>query len=107
MSEPENKVEKLKYRSKAYEKSHHHNLFLSANLKNQKGESGTIRTTAAPLKATCPGQAEISHKLTDTCGSRWLSTIMLSEDVMGKEESERGRMVYVLWREAARKSQEQ
>lgn len=51
MSKPENNVEKLKYRSKAYEKSHHHNLFLSVNLKNQKGEPGTIRTTTAPLQS--------------------------------------------------------
>lgn len=88
-------------------KCHHHNLFLGVKFKSQKGGSDTIRTTTAPPKATCPGQAEISHKLTDNCGTRWLHTIMLNEYVMGKEESEKARMVRVLWREAALKSREQ
>lgn len=49
---------------------------------------------------TCPGKAEINHKLPSICGARWLGTILVSKYMMGKWEGERerGRKVRVLRR---------
>lgn len=58
---------------------------------------------------TCPGKAEINHKLPSICGARWLGTILVSKYMMGKWEGERqrGRKVRVLRREGDLKRQGQ
>lgn len=70
MSELEDNVEELNYRSRAYEKLLSSQLISQCNFKSQKGGSDAIRTATAPPKATCPGQAEfIKMRRISDCGT--------------------------------------
>lgn len=89
-------------------KCHHHNLFLSVKFKSQKRGSDTIRTaTVSP-----PPQGHLSWSGRNQPQADWqlwhqvVAHHCVKWECDGKRESEKGRMVYVLWRRAALKSQE-